>query len=289
LATEYCSDIDFKAFTEMGWYVSDKILPEKLINNAKNSINEFYQGKVDFKLNTTAPIANDPEDNNSALRNNELVTLQKKAFADLAFHPSVLSRVAKLLDTKEVRLFADSLINKKPQLKNSKGIVGWHTDKAYWPTCSSNQLLTAWIPLQDVTVEMGPLELISKSNHWQHSQELKSLFGFNKTDLKELHAKASELGYPVEKKLMTIKAGQVSFHHCDTIHCSTPNVSNKNRLALAVHFQGKANHYQPAFKQNGEKIKISYDELCKKDSHGNPDYHDPDIFPLLWKDGKKVI
>lgn len=282
------SKSELDSFLAQGWFKSPKLLPKDLIDDAIKATEEFYQGNIDFQLSSIEAIANDSDDPNSALRNNEFVSLQKAAIAKLAFHPMILSTVAKLLGTSEVRLFADSLVTKKPQLIKSAGIVGWHTDKAYWPTCSSNQLLTAWIPLQDVTLEMGPLEVINKSNNWKHQQEIKALFGFGKPDLRELETKLRELGYPVEKKSMTLKAGEVSFHHCDTIHCSRPNTSNKNRMALAVHFQGKNNFYQIAHKENGERITISYDKLCRKDHRGYPDYSDPTFFPLLWQNGKKV-
>lgn len=274
-------------FKNQGWYISEETLPLDLITRARNAVDSFYLGEVDSQLKTNTAIANDCDDENSAIRNNEFVTLQKQAFADLAFHPIILSHVAKLLDSNTVHLFADSLVNKKPQKPDSSGIVGWHSDVAYWPTCSSKQLLTAWIPLQDVTVEMGPLELLSESNQWHQDQKIKELFGFGKPDLSKLEERLVELGHSLKPQLMTLKAGQVSFHHCDTIHCSRPNVSNVNRIALAVHFQGEQNTYKPAFKPCGEKIEISYDKICRRDKDGRPDYRDPDFFPLLWKDGKK--
>ena len=258
---------DLCGFSNKGWYLSSDIIPSETIANAKSAMAEYYQGRIDKRLPCSEAIANDGHNTNSAIRNNEFVTLQKRAFADLAFHPSILSIVSKLLDTPKIRLFADSLINKKPQLISCSGTVGWHTDKAYWPTCSSNQLLTAWIPLQDVSVEMGPLELITQSNNWHQNQEIKALFGFGKPDLSQLEAKLKELNYPFKKQLMTLKAGQVSFHHCDTIHCSRPNTSNINRVALAVHFQGEKNNYQVAYKDNGEKLQlvtISFAEEIKQ-------------------------
>jgi ectoine hydroxylase-related dioxygenase (phytanoyl-CoA dioxygenase family) len=287
--TEQVTSKEQLIFQNQGWYISKQTLPIDLIKQARNAVDSFYHGEVDHKIKNNTAIANDGHDESSALRNNEFVTLQKQAFADLAFHPIVLSHAAKLLNSNTVNLFADSLVNKKPQKSDSLGVVGWHSDVAYWPTCSSKQLLTAWIPLQDVTVEMGPLELLSESNKWHQDQQIKELFGFGKPDLSKLETRLIELGYSLKPQLMTLKAGQVSFHHCDTIHCSRPNISNSNRIALAVHFQGETNSYKPAFKPCGEKIEISYDKICRKDEKGNPDYRDPDFFPLLWQNGIKVF
>ena len=69
---------------------------------------------------------------------------------------------------------------------------------------------------------------------------------------------------------MTLKKGQVSFHNSHTIHCSYPNTSEKNRLALAVHLQDGDNKYKEAFNDKGEKIVIGYDKICRKDKNGKP-------------------
>jgi ectoine hydroxylase-related dioxygenase (phytanoyl-CoA dioxygenase family) len=74
---------------------------------------------------------------------------------------------------------------------------------------------------------------------------------------------------------MTIKVGQVSFHHCDTIHGSSPNLSTTDRASLTMLYQGEKNHYQPAYNKHGQRIEISYDKLCRKDEQGYPDYHEP--------------
>lgn len=214
--------------------------------------------------------------------NNEFVTLQKKELQTLGFHPLIAAAASILAETDEVRLFADSLVNKLPT-KNKTGVVGWHSDKAYWPTCTSNNMLTAWIPLQDCTIDMGPLTHIDESHKWKDEEQLKSFFSFNNQDLTSFEDYLSKQKKEYTKTSMTLKKGQVSFHNCNTIHSSFPNVSNVNRLALAVHFQDKANRYQKAYKENGELIVIGYDKICKKDSSGNPDYTDSELFPLIFK------
>jgi len=201
---------------------------------------------------------------------------------NLGFHPLIVETAALLAETDEIRLFADSLVNKLPSNEN-KGAVGWHSDKAYWPTCTSEKMLTAWIPLQDCTLEMGPLTHIDKSFLWKKDEKLKKFFSFNNQDLAsfEKYLEKERQGYI--KTPMTLKKGQISFHNCNTIHASYPNTSDKNRVALAVHFQDASNTYRKQFKENGELIVISYDKICKKNAEGNPDYRDKKLFPVLFK------
>ena len=264
-----------------GWFISNFVLPEVLIDDAIKGANAFYEGKVDFNFLNIDGIANDNFESKSVLRNNEFVTLQKKELQALGFHELVTSTAAKLAGTNEIRLFADSLINKMPTNDKKEGVIGWHSDKAYWPTCSSQKMLTAWIPLQDCTIDMGPLFHIDESNNWADEKELKSFFSFNNQDLSTFDKFLAEHKPNHKRTPMLLKKGQVSFHNCNTIHASSPNVSNKNRMALAVHFQDSSNRYQKAYKENGELIVLGYDKMCKKDSNGNPDYSDANMFPKI--------
>ena len=38
--------------------------------------------------------------------------------------------------------------------------VGWHTDRGYWKTCTSANMLTAWIPFHDCDERMGTITMI---------------------------------------------------------------------------------------------------------------------------------
>jgi thiosulfate reductase cytochrome b subunit len=63
-----------------------------------------------------------------------------------------------------LRLLDDQLVY-KPSLRSdaSATITGWHADRAYWATCSSDKLCTAWIPFHDVDVTRGPLVVMAGS------------------------------------------------------------------------------------------------------------------------------
>tara|TARA_Y100000385_G_scaffold288745_1_gene356157 strand:+ start:5231 stop:6109 length:879 start_codon:yes stop_codon:yes gene_type:complete len=268
-------------YKQKGWFIGNFSIPEKLIDDAIKGAHEFYEGKRDFKLPNIQGIANDALDPKAVLRNNEFVTLQKKELQALGFHTLITETAAKLAQTNEIRLFADSLINKLPTNINNEGVIGWHSDKAYWPTCTSQNMVTAWIPLQDCTIDMGPLFHIDESNNWNHEEALKSFFSFNNQDLSTFENYLLEHKPTHTRTPMLLKKGQVSFHNCNTIHASYPNTSNTNRMALAIHFQDGANKYQKAYKENGELIEIGYDKICVKDVDGNPDYSDPNMFPKI--------
>lgn len=270
-------------YQQTGWFVSKKILPDTLIETAQKAAIDFYAGAIDYPLKNNKGIANEVFNTETSIQNNEFVTLQKKELRNLGHHIMVAAIAAKLAQTNQIRLFADSLINKLPEKEKHKGIVGWHSDKAYWPTCTSNHMLTAWIPLQDVTIDMGPLTHIDGSHKWKEDLQLKKFYSFNNQDLSLFEEYLSKYQKDHIKSPMILKKGQVSFHNCHTIHCSYSNTSTLSRMALAVHFQDESNYYMETFDAFGKKIKIGYDNICSKDANGNPDYSDNYLFPLIYK------
>lgn len=278
------SSEDLEAFERLGWYQSPVILSQDLLDKAVAGTERFYAGERDFDFSKRVGIADDAPTEEQTLRNNEFVTLQSKALQAIGFHETLCATAARLAGASEIRLFADSLICKKPKKADNPGVVGWHTDRAYWPTCSSHRMITAWIPLVECTIEMGPVVHVDGSHHWRNEEALKSFYSFNQQDLGGLEKYLSEEKGNYQKSAMVMKPGQVSFHSCHTIHCSYPNLSDRDRLVLAVHYQDGENQYQEAYHKNGDPIVIGYDRLCAKDQNGRPDYSDPKLFPLVWKE-----
>jgi ectoine hydroxylase-related dioxygenase (phytanoyl-CoA dioxygenase family) len=140
-------------------------------------------------------------------------------------------------------------------------------------------MLTAWIPFQDCDEEMGGLCFIDKSHSRMDTEWMKT---FNDRDLEGLERSFAGEGERPEKVSTRIERGQVSFHHCMTIHGSEANRSDRDRWALAVHMADASNHYVPHLDESGRRTVHINDLLVRKDAEGNPDYADPDICPVLW-------
>jgi len=196
---------DIDSYNNKGWYISPIMIEASVIDDALQGVDEFYKGEKDFNFLNNSRIADEEYSDSMAIRNNEFVAHQNKKLRALAFHPLISATASLLAQTKEIRYFADSLINKVPEKPTSKGVVGWHSDKAYWPTCSSNKMLTAWIPLQDCTIEMGPLMHLDKSHLWKDDLELKTYFSFNNQNLEKFNDFLVNTKKNPTKSYMTLK------------------------------------------------------------------------------------
>ncbi|MGY4298826.1 ectoine hydroxylase-related dioxygenase (phytanoyl-CoA dioxygenase family) [Bradyrhizobium sp. i1.4.4] len=145
-------------------------------------------------------------------------------------------------------------------------------------------MLTAWIPLVPITIDMGPLTFIDGSHRWHGNEWMTT---FTDRDLDKLESKIQAAGNDVKKIPVLIESGCVSYHHGSTIHGSSANRGNRARIALTVHFQDGDNAYRPYIDCRGKEAVHVNDVVCRKRDDGSPDYADPDICPLLWQDPSK--
>jgi ectoine hydroxylase-related dioxygenase (phytanoyl-CoA dioxygenase family) len=275
------SEEDVRFYEEHGWWVSPPILTAEEIDDAAFGVERYYAGERDTPLLMEAGTDWRPERGN-ILRQNDYVSLQVEELRQLVNNPLVAASAARLARTSEIRLFHDQLIYKPPQVDPSVTNVGWHTDIAYWKTCSSRDLLTAWIPFQTVTADMGPMMVIDGSNRFGGEND--TLEFFHQTDLDAIAERIETNGAPLKPMPILLERGQVSFHHCRSIHGSEQNRSEQARLALAVHMQDAENRYVRTTDAAGKPQTHLNDFLCRRDADGNPDYGDPEVCPVLWRE-----
>lgn len=278
------TEADILQYEQRGWYISPYVISDDIIDAAVNGADALYRGERNRDCPEIIGPANDQWSQNKVLLNNEFACLQRSEIWDLVSVPMISAIAATLARTKQIRLFADALMCKYPANNQDNGVFGWHTDKAYWPSCTSNNMLTAWVAMQDTTIDMGPMYVIENSHHWDLDNGLKQFCAHGVKDLSLLEDYLQHSGLTYRSVPITIKKGQMSFHHCNAFHGSAINQSDLRRMSLTIHFQDEKNAYHPVFNESGDRIIIGYDKICREDEHGYPDYHDPNIFPILWNE-----
>jgi Phytanoyl-CoA dioxygenase (PhyH) len=270
---------DVAFFDQHGWWVSRRIIPDDVLDTALAGIERYRAGDRDRWLPEMVDRLDHHSEDGDELKQNGYLSLQMAEVGALVAYPAVAAAAARLLGAPGIRLFHDRLIVKEPDHTNDRTILGWHTDRAYWRTCTSTAMLTAWIPFQDTTAEMGGLAVMDGSHRWTGNEWMATS---HDRDLDALERNVSTGGEAVNKVTIELRRGQVSFHDCRIVHGSGPNRSRRTRVALAVHLQSTENRYRPVFQADGRRLGHLNDLLCRLDADGNPDYTDPAIFPPLW-------
>ncbi len=268
--------VDIESYRSNGYYFSDVVIPDHVLDAAEEGMKRFYAGERDRQVSDREDdvwFGWTPSDGDR-LRKNDYASLQINELAALVMFPAIGAIAARLCGTTSVRLWHDQLLY-KPSANGDMSNVGWHTDRQYWQTCKSEEMLTAWIPFHDVDEECGSVTFLKGSNHWNQRA-----LDFFDNDLQVLQRRFDNNERPLEFVSAALPRGAVSFHHARTVHGSGPNTSGRPRRSLAVHIQPATNRYRNAFDDSGEVARHKNDDLCSW-LGVVPNYSDPGMFPVL--------
>jgi ectoine hydroxylase-related dioxygenase (phytanoyl-CoA dioxygenase family) len=122
-----------------------------------------------------------------------------------------------------VRLYHDQALYKEP----SGGYTPWHADQYYWPLSNANSV-TAWIPLQDTPLEMGPLAFAVGSQGFEAGRHLK----ISDESEAQIGRSLKDMNYPLDEG--PFELGEVSFHYGWTFHRAGPNVTDQPRRVMTI-------------------------------------------------------
>lgn len=260
-----------------GFVVVDDLVPLDVIEEARYGVERIHAGERDSRLPSGLGYLDWSPGDPPGTRINDYVSLQNLEVRRLIEHPTISATASLLAQTHTVRLFHDQVIYKDPGAVGHTD-VGFHTDRAYWQTCSSVSMLTAWVPLTNCTAESGPLTVIRGSHLWTENDDLAGFWdgdGSGRTD-----QVVSPSGQRPDVVTLALEPGQVSFHHCRTVHGSRPNRSTGPRCAVTIHLQDSTNAYVSPAGRSRRTVHVN-DLLCQR-VDGVPDYADPFVSPVLF-------
>ena len=275
------TETDVALYRERGYYVSRRIIANEVIDEAARGAERHFAGERDFRLPVASGFGDWTPGDPDGIRNSEFVTLQNAQIRALVVQPIIGAIAACLTGSNTIRLWDDQLVWKSPSPTTGDGpVIGWHTDRAYWMTCTSQEMLTAWIPFHDCPEGMGPVIYIEGSHRWPETDAMRT---FNTQDLDILERRFGE-GADSLKRVMALEKGQMSFHHSRLIHGSDLNRGTLPRVSLALHMQDGSNRWRHYLNEQGVQWELTNDRLARKKADGTPDYTDPSVFPVLWSD-----
>ncbi|OAH12993.1 phytanoyl-CoA dioxygenase family protein [Streptomyces jeddahensis] len=281
---------EVRFYRDHGWYLSKRLFSDEEIEEVSRSNERFYEGHRDRTLPKKPPREEywEPE-HGDVLRHNDYICYENLTVRRILCKPLIAAVAGRLMGTEQVRLWTSTLIYKPPQPEEPTNVVPWHTDRHHWQMCTSDKLLTAFIPLHDCDEDSGTLSVIDSSHTWEDVDlPDSSALHFAQRDADELddllEATATRNGSRARAVPLAIEKGQVSFHHCRTYHGSGPNVSGRPRRVVTIRFQDQSNRWRPFRLSDGSLATHNIDELVRRTPEGHPDYADPDFCPVLYED-----
>jgi len=149
---------------------------------------------------------------------------------------------AELLGVRGVRIYHDQSLFKEPG-GGVTNITPWHQDLYYWPF-NEGSVCGMWMPLVDVTAEMGNLRYVAGSHKYGYLGE------HHISD--ESQAAYDQWIADHDSQVIDVvpmRAGDATFHHGWCVHGARPNKSNTMREAMVIAYHsedmrvGTANNY----------------------------------------------
>ena len=149
-------------------------------------------------------------------------------FDQLMRHPAILNLVRSLLGN-DLMVWTTHIYPKEP---GDGRFISWHQDSAHWGL-DSNQVLSVWVALTDATRENGCMRMLPGSHHngqveHQDTRDPNNILTRGQTIFDGIDEDQSVW--------IELKAGEVSVHHVDMFHASTPNHSNQRRVGVAIRY-----------------------------------------------------
>jgi hypothetical protein len=263
-----------ESYTKNGFAIVKNIVPAQRINSLlENIFNLFCRYSTDYQ-----ELKNMEKPWNTELFHKKLIEFRQKdpesfgaiydslktslTLTQLITDNKVTDFVAKFLKIKPSDLSISEPMCRLDVPNDKRNALDWHQERSFFPQ-NRNGLngLVCWIPLTDITEEMGPMHISPRS----HAEgQLKSS---NRT--KKNTSYTTQIPVPeefvskYEDLAVRANAGDAVFFNMLLFHRSGQNISNKIRLATQGRFHTSTaddfipfdliNYYNPFVKQKLEK------------------------------------
>jgi ectoine hydroxylase-related dioxygenase (phytanoyl-CoA dioxygenase family) len=131
---------------------------------------------------------------------------------------------ADLLGVEGVRVYHDQALLKEP----GGGITPWHQDQHYWPLDTDNTI-TMWMPLVDVSPEMGTMRFASGS----HLDGYLGDMPISDDSEKKFEEYIQSRGYKIAPGV-AMQPGDATFPYGWTLHGAPANATDRTREVMTV-------------------------------------------------------
>lgn len=201
---------------------------------------------------------------------------ENEAFRRHIYNPTITAMIAQLIGCDTIRVWHDQMQMKPPRVG---GPTDWHQDHPYWPIIQPADLVSAWVAIEDATIENGCMSMVPQSYLWGRYKD--GTIGTDPVTYEPTpDPSLLPAGAKIEAVPCEVKAGSVVFHHCLEWHGAPANRSDKRRPAIAVHYMPGYTRYEPG--DHGDHLIHSHVDVAPGEILTGP------YFPTVRENGAPV-
>lgn len=160
---------------------------------------------------------------------------------EFVFGRRLAALAAALLRVEKVRLYHDQALLKEP----GGGMTPWHADQYYWPL-DSDKTVTAWIPLQETPLDMGPIAFAAGSHRMTAGRNQRI------GDEGDRIIRAALESAKLREDLAPFELGEISFHSGWTFHHTGANRTPQPRGAMTIIYMADGIRLAPSTRPEHE-------------------------------------
>jgi hypothetical protein len=261
-------------YWERGYWVGPVLFDEATVARLRQAHERLWAGERDYEIASIYGYMG--HDLETANLRQQVDAFYLNAEMRRAILSPLIGKIgARLMRAGSARLWHDQALWKPGnggKEQSNAGNVGWHQDYGFWQSCSTDNMCSAWVALQDTDTTNGTMRMVVGSHKWG------LLEGSNndKKDMEWWKDHFSKMaGGPWSEQPVLLKAGQVSFHHSLTFHGSGPNNTDQPRLCVISHMMPGDTVYRAGRPQHPNLA------LLGPNAYDGQSFAS-DFFPQLW-------
>ena len=217
------SDIDF--FKEKGYLVVQNLIDSETILAYQKIYDDFISGVIDAGANRRDLKGEDGPSDAESITQIMVPSRHYPPLLNSDYYHKVQA-IARTLLGQDLEIDFDMLINKAP---HSDAPTPWHQDCAYWIEMPDKRAVSAWMPLDEATLDNGCMWYVPGSH----------LEAMRKHDSTAKNGALVCEGSEDEALAVPLKPGSCVLHHGATVHYSRGNSTDSNRRAMIVNLRPK--------------------------------------------------
>ncbi len=223
--TASLTDEQVEFFRENGYLSIPRLMPLDEVETVRGIYDRLFEAKAGREVGDQFDLAGTDEEDVEA-RLPQILGPSRYAPELLEGRYRVnLAHVVKQLLGPECQVGGDHMIFKPARIGAE---TPWHQDQAYWDAEYDYESLSAWIPLQEATVENGCMWFVPGS----HRLDILPHHSIgNDPRIHGLEVEGADISAAVACPL---PPGGTTFHHCRTLHYTGPNMSDVPRRAYII-------------------------------------------------------
>ncbi len=222
------TDNQVASFWETGFLNVGKVLDDELIAILRTEYDqEFGLGRAGERPVRNLAVSKASDDHTEEDKQEMLQFMHiheyNVHFNRLIYHTRILDIIEDILGP-NLQLYHDQALYKPAR---HGGPIFWHQDNAYWQ-CRPANIVSCWITLDDVVLENGAMQFIPGS----HLRPMSHASAQGSNVLLDMGSQTSD----AQAVVVELPAGGATLHHCQTLHRTAPNTTDRQRRAYAVHY-----------------------------------------------------